>query len=204
MIVYLHGFNSSPESHKAEVLRRYLAAQGGGEGLRVPALSHWPREAIAQAGAIIESGLAGQRPAPSPGRVCLVGSSLGGYYATWLAERYDLPAVLINPTVRPFALLADYLGPQRNPYTGEAYELTAGHISQLRALYVESLSEPSRFRVLLQTGDEVLDYRQALDYYGAAQCRVTPGGDHAYQGFDARVEELLHFCAEYSLSPRRV
>jgi len=189
MIVYLHGFNSSPQSHKAEVLHRYLQSGGCGEALQVPRLSHWPREAVVQAADVIEARL-GIEP------VCLAGSSLGGYYATWLAERYDLRAVLINPAIRPYRLLADYLGTQSNPYTGETYELTREHMAQLRELEPAELSDPQRFLVLLQTGDEVLDYREALEYYGSAQCRVTEGGDHAYRDFETVVEELLDFCAD--------
>ncbi|HKK06346.1 MAG TPA: YqiA/YcfP family alpha/beta fold hydrolase [Gammaproteobacteria bacterium] len=189
MIVYLHGFNSSPQSHKAEVLRRHLQSRGCGGALQVPGLSHWPREAVAQAANVIEAHL-GKQP------ICLVGSSLGGYYATWLAERYDLRAVLINPAVRPYRLLTDYLGTQSNPYTGEVYELTREHMAQLRALEVAELSEPRRFLVLLQTGDEVLDYRDALEFYASAHCRVTEGGDHAYRDFETVVEELLRFCGD--------
>lgn len=189
MIVYLHGFNSSPNSHKAGVLARRLAESGCADELRVPALSHWPARAIAQAIEIIES-------ARVP--LCLAGSSLGGYYATWLAERYGLPAVLINPAVKPYRLLAFYLGTQHNPYTGEVYQLTDEHLAQLRELEVVRPSEPGRYLVLLQTGDEVLDYREALGLYGAAQCRVQEGGDHAYQGFESVVDDLLDFCNSHA------
>ena len=91
-------------------------------------------------------------------RVCLIGSSLGGYYATWLAEQYDCRAVLINPAVRPYDFFEEYLGFNTNYYTAEQYELTMDHIEQLREIEVEQISNPDRYLMMLQTGDEVLDY----------------------------------------------
>ena len=115
-LLYLHGFNSAPQSHKAQVLKRHLEARGLGDRFACPKLPHRPCEAIACAEREIAL-----RPADT---VTLVGSSLGGFYATYLAEKHGLRAVLLNPAVTPQLDLESYLGTQRNLYTGEAYELT--------------------------------------------------------------------------------
>lgn len=191
-LIYLHGFNSSPQSHKAQVLSRRMRTLGRENALLVPELSHVPEEAVAQASRLVE-GFA-------PAEVCLIGSSLGGYYATWLAERYGTKAILINPAVAPHRLFRNYLGPQRNLYTGERYELTRAHLEQLARLELPQVSHPERFLVLLQTGDEVLDYREAATKFAAANLRITEGGDHAFRGFDILLDELLEFCGACSLS----
>ena len=186
-LIYLHGFNSSPQSQKASLLRRRMQVLGCEDELRVPKLPPSPAQAIAEASRLIEQS---SRPAD----VCLLGSSLGGYYATWLAERYGTRAVLINPAVAPHRLFEDLLGPQRNLYTGEEYELTRTHLEQLAGLELAHVRHPERFLVLLQTGDEVLDYREAASKFAAADLRITEGGDHGFRGFDILLDELLEFC----------
>lgn len=187
MLLYLHGFNSTPDSKKATQLRSYLQQRGMQHQFVCPALPHWPDQAIALAQALITQH-AGQS-------ITLIGSSLGGYYATWLAERHDLRAVLINPAVYPHRDLHKYLGPQRNLYSGEQYELTLAHIEQLQALWVERI-DPRRFLLLVETGDEVLDYRQAMARYAGAQQVVVEGGDHTLQSFPQQIPRILAFAAE--------
>lgn len=187
-IVYLHGFNSSPASVKARALGRAIAALPEGERPEyfVPHLSHRPAEAVRTVSAWIRS-----HDAASP---TLVGSSLGGFYATHLAERYGTRAVLINPAIRPYDDLAPYLGPQRNPYTGEQYDLTREHFGELAALAVGRITRPERYFLLTQTGDEILDWREAVAFYGGAWQQVQGGGDHAFQDFDAQIPALLRFA----------
>ncbi|MBF8778934.1 YqiA/YcfP family alpha/beta fold hydrolase [Pseudomonas fulva] len=180
-ILYIHGFNSSPLSRKARQLESVMQRLGLAEQLRVPALHHHPRQAIAQ----LEAAIA------ELGTPLLVGSSLGGYYATWLAERHALKAVLINPAVAPHRLFDGYLGLQRNLYTGQAWELTLDHVQALAELEVPAPRDPRRFQVWLQTGDETLDYRQAQRYYAACDLRIEEGGDHGFQGFAERIGQLL-------------
>ncbi len=183
-LLYLHGFNSAHSSHKAQVLQAHLDRLGRGAQFVAPDLPHRP----AQAMVLVESLLA-----QMPSKPTLVGSSLGGYYATYLAERHGLRAVLINPAVAPYRLLAPLLGPQRNYYTSETYELTAQHLAELQALEVETL-HPEHYFLLVQTGDELLDYRAAVARYaGAKQC-VIPGGDHSFQQFENYLDEILAFA----------
>lgn len=183
-ILYIHGFNSSSASLKARQLNRAMQALGLGTRLRVPDLHHHPRQAIVQ----LEAALA------ELGRPALVGSSLGGYYATHLAERHGLQAVLINPAVRPYRLFDGRLGTQRNHYSGETWELTADHLAALVALEVPPPQDPARYQVWLQTGDETLDWRDAAAYYRHCVPAVETGGDHGYQGFAGRLPELLAFA----------
>jgi predicted esterase YcpF (UPF0227 family) len=185
MFVYLHGFNSSPASFKARLLERRLASLQPASEFAAPALPHRPREAIAAA----ERVLAGRDPAG----ITLVGSSLGGHYATWLAERYGLRAVLVNPAIRPHELLAGHLGPQTNLHTGETYELSAQHIEQWRAQHVEAVTRPQRYLLVVALGDEVLDSRVALDKYRGAARIVHAGGDHGFAEFERYLDAVIEF-----------
>ena len=183
-ILYIHGFNSAPASKKATQLSEVMERLGLSDQLRVPALHHHPREAIGQLEQAIEA----------LGRPLLVGSSLGGYYATHLAERHGLKAVLINPAVNPHQLFDGFVGPQQNFYTGETWELTHDHVHALAELQVPAPHDPQRYQVWLQTGDETLDYRRAETFYRACALRIQAGGDHSFQGFAAQLPALLSFA----------
>jgi predicted esterase YcpF (UPF0227 family) len=183
MLIYIHGFNSSPASSKAQLLKARLEARGRGEEFSAPALPPDP----AQAAQALDA-LAARHPGAA-----LVGSSLGGYYATWLAEKHGLKAVLLNPAVRPYELLAGHLGLQRNFHTGETYDFTMRHVDALRALEVGSIS-PARYLLITATGDEVLDYRQAVARYRGCRQIVIDGGDHGLSDFGQYVDMALAFC----------
>jgi len=183
-ILYLHGFCSSPASTKVRLLAGALESRGLGDRLICPALSYVPSEAIAQAEAIIGG---------HAGPLTLVGSSLGGFYATWLAERHDLRAVLINPAVVAPLPLDTFIGRQTNLYTGESFDFTAEHIEELRALEVAQVT-PDRYLLLVETGDEVLDYRQALARYAGCRQTVLEGGDHSFVHFPDLLPQLFEYC----------
>ncbi len=183
-ILYLHGFRSSPASWKIQLLGERLTAAGLADCLVCPALSHIPNEAIAQAETLI-------RASETP--PTLIGSSLGGFYATWLAEKHGLRAVLINPAVIAPLSLSEHLGTQTNLHTGETFEFTAAHIEELRALEVAQITA-SRYLLLVETGDEVLDYRTAVARYAGCQQRVLEGGDHSFTRFPQFVPQILEFC----------
>ena len=183
-ILYIHGLNSSPASLKASQLAQAMTQMGLVERLRVPALHHHPRQAIAQL----------ERLVVELGRPVLVGSSLGGYYATHLAERHGLRALLINPAVRPHLRFDGYLGPQKNYYSDETWELTADHVTALAELDVPPPQDPARYQVWLQSADETLDYRDAQAYYRACALRIQAGGDHGFQGFAERLPMLFAFA----------
>ena len=183
-LLYIHGFNSSPASLKARQLSVVMQRIGLADRLRVPDLHHHPRLAIDQ----LEVAIA------ELGRPVLVGSSLGGYYATHLAERHGVKALLINPAVSPHRLFDGRLGPQKNYYSDETWELTLDHVAALAELEVPAPKDPARFQVWLQTADETLDYRQAERYYRACALRIEAGGDHGFQHFPAHLPALLAFA----------
>lgn len=183
MLIYIHGFNSSPASSKAQLLKARLEALGRGEEFTAPALPHGP----AQAAALLDA-LAVRHPGAA-----LVGSSLGGYYATYLAEKFDRQAVLLNPAVRPYELLAPLVGRQKNLHTGEEYDFTARDVAELRALEVERIT-PERYLLIAAKNDEVLDYRHAVERYRGCEQIAIEGGDHGLSGFVDYVEIVLAFC----------
>lgn len=176
MILYLHGFRSSPAAAKSQRLLAALTERGLAGEFVCPQLSPVPDAALAQAEALIaEAGRRGEA-------ITLIGSSLGGHYATTLAERHALPAVLINPAVIKALDLALFIGRQTNFHSGEAFDFTPAHAAQLLAQVPAQLT-PARYRVLLAAGDEVLDHRQALACYAGADTTVLPGGDHSFAAF---------------------
>lgn len=186
-IVYLHGFLSSPASAKASQLDEYLRRHAPDVAYAVPALPHRPGRAVDVAMAAL--GTLGGEP-------LLVGSSLGGFYATVLAERLGCRAVVINPAVHPQRLFSRLQGPQRNPYTGEAFELSGAHLAELRALDPLRITHPDRYWLLAETGDDVLDYREAVAYYAGARQDIVPGGDHTLQGFAGYLPGIVAWARE--------
>lgn len=185
MILYLHGFNSSPQSAKVQYLKRYLEERGRGGEFVCPLLPHRPNLAVAAAEAELER--------LEREKITLVGSSLGGFYATWLAEKHALRAVLINPAIDPHVGLRANLGPQQGFYGGETWELTEGHLREWQALFLAQV-HPERYLLLVETGDEVLDYRLAVRKYLGAEQIVVQGGDHSLASFPEHVPLILKFA----------
>ena len=185
-LVYLHGFRSSPASIKATRLRELVDALPAPPQLHVPALHHRPSIAVQSVIDWVERHAGGD--------VAFIGSSLGGFYATCLAERFGARAVMINPAVRPYQALASSLGQQTNLYTGEAFEVTPQHMDELRAMAVMRITRPDRYFLLVETDDEVLDYREAVAFYAGAWQYVRGGGDHAFQDYEQQMPAILRFA----------
>ena len=193
-LIYIHGFNSSPASLKARQTRDWLSENAPDIPFYCPALSSTPDLASEQLQTLVETihgsvgqGPVGQRP------VGLIGSSMGGYYATWLGEKYGLKSVLINPSVRPYEFMEEYLGENANYHTGERYTLEPRHVAMARGLEVTTLKNPKNYWVLLQTGDEVLDYHQAEIKYADCQLTIEQGGDHSFQNYERYLPDILDF-----------
>jgi hypothetical protein len=190
-LIYLHGFNSSPQSAKAQELMARVAELPAADRplLLVPELPHRPAQAMALVTRLIDQiGTDG---------LTLIGSSLGGYYATYLAERHaaaNVRAVLLNPTTGPAADLRPYFGPQRNLYTGELYELTEEHLREFLTLKVDRLTRPERYYLLARTGDELLDYRLAVAHYAGAYQLILGGGNHDFEDFGRHIDSILRFA----------
>lgn len=186
MLLYLHGFNSSPGSHKANLIREYCQQHRPDIQLEIPQLPHFPQ----QAAEYLDEFVATHQHQYQIG---LVGSSLGGYLSTWLNNKYGCRAVVVNPAVRPYELLVDFLGPQINPYTQQSYLLEEKHIAELKALDVPDIRNASDFWLLQQQGDEVLDYRQAVSKYQHSQSTIEAGGDHSFIGFERYPQKIVEF-----------
>jgi len=197
-VIYIHGFNSSPASLKARQAADWLSINAPDITYICPALSSKPDLAIEQLYTLIENTI---KSSSEP--VGLIGSSMGGYYATWLAEKYDLRAVLVNPAVRPYEFMLEYLGENANYHTGECYLLEPKHVDIAKSLEVASLKTPKNYWVLLQTGDEVLDYRQAETRYADCDPVIEEGGDHSFQRFERHLPAIIDFLQLSSkLAPR--
>lgn len=186
LLLYIHGFNSSPLSMKASLMRDYCQQYRPDIKVIVPQLPCFPQQAAQMLLDIVEQH-------KDEYRIGLVGSSLGGFMSTWLNSKFGFKAVLVNPAVKPYELLVDYLGEQTNPYTDETYTLEACHIDELKALDVQSITSPESFWLLQQTDDEVLDFRQAVDKFVEAKQTVEQGGDHSFVGFERYPAEIIKF-----------
>jgi hypothetical protein len=187
--VYLHGFLSSPHSKKAQELVQFFTDHQMPDQLIVPTLSFEPATAIQQAQDAVHK----LQQQAGIERVFVMGSSLGGFYATYLAEQEGVKAVLINPAVRPFELFDNYLGPNKHFYDGQTYILEMKHIEQLQSFEVDIISKPKNLFLLLQTGDETLDYRLATEKYIDCPSWLEPGGTHSFENFMNRLEMIFHF-----------
>ncbi|MEC6899635.1 esterase YqiA [Photobacterium piscicola] len=186
LLIYLHGFNSSPLSLKAQQMIAYCDEHRPDIKVVAPQLPSYPAEASQYLTQLIEQ-------YQDHYTIGVVGSSLGGYLSAWLSECYQLPAVLVNPAVKPYQLLVDFLGPQQNPYSGEHYVLETQHIEQLKALEVLNITQPQLLWVLLQQGDEVLDYRQAALKYAHCRLTIEADGDHGFCDFERFPATIIQF-----------
>ncbi len=187
--IYLHGFNSSPASGKAQefagYFNKYFAAHADRPDLQIPALPFDPSAAMGML----------ERMVSEAGNCFLVGSSLGAYYATWLLEKYGGRAALINPAVSPARNLdPGMIGRHGNYHTGEENELTAAHVDFLRTLETTSLKKPENYLLLVQTGDELLDYREAVKKYAGARQVIQEGGNHGFENFAAVLPLIFEFA----------
>lgn len=190
MIIYLHGFRSAPASIKSTTMKNRMAELGLAGAFWCEQLPVSPQAAVN----LIERQIdrAHQRDPLHP--PTLVGSSLGGYYATWLAETHGLRAVLVNPAVIAPVALEAWVGRQTNLYTGESFDFTQRHIAELQALEVASITRPERYWLLVETGDELLDYRDAVAKYRGARQTVLQGGDHGFSRWTDYIDDVLIFA----------
>lgn len=185
-ILYLHGFRSSPLSMKGRLLGERMAQLGRAADYVAPQLPPSPKEAMALATALVAD-------VPAD-RLAIVGSSLGGYYATWMAEQLGCRAALLNPAVTPLASLERYVGMTTMFHSGEPFEFKREYIGELGELAVPAITRPERYYLLAATGDEVLDWRAMVGHYPGARRHVIDGSDHGIAEFAQYVDEVLAFC----------
>ncbi len=182
-LIYLHGYNSSPQSHKAQLTIDFIQNYYPQWTCIAPQIPYAPVCAIDLLKGLVD---AVDQPV-------FIGSSLGGYYANYLAEYYGCKAVLVNPAITPHRLLSAYLGLQKNNYTGETYTLTEQHMIELRELKVSKLIDPKNRFLLTQTLDETLDFLDAAEYYQDCRSVIEYGGNHSFTRFGYWLAEIVDF-----------
>ena len=184
-IIYLHGFLSSPSSLKAQQTQQYLRKHYPSVNLHCPQLSGNIDKTLQQVESLVKT--------IPPTQRCFIGSSMGGFLANYAVEKFGGRAALINPAIKPHDLLQDYLGMHTNPYSGERFHITRKHLITLHRCYQKALSDPLKYMVLLQTGDEVLDYRLAAAKYSDSHLIVEEGGDHSFIDYDKWLAKIINF-----------
>jgi predicted esterase YcpF (UPF0227 family) len=180
-LLYIHGFASSAHSHKASVLRRHC------NEVYAPSLSHIPTLAVETLAEFI-------RALPQP--PLLIGSSLGGFYALHLSQRFALPAVLVNPVVKLEAPLARVVGMNRHYFDDSQFEFTEDHLQSLQQ-YACPAPDTRRLLLMVELGDELIDHRDSLETLAGAQQVVSKGGDHGYAGFEAQIGTIRAFAERF-------
>jgi len=184
-LLYLHGFRSSPQSHKARQMAAWMQAHRPEVTWWCPQLPPSPREAVA----MLLDHVAGW-PAP---RSAVIGSSLGGFYATALAERLGWRAVLLNPAVDPARDLAKYIGENKAWHSDEQFYFRAEYVDELRVLTLPRLTQPERCFAVIAKGDEVLDWREMTARYLGCRIKLLEGSDHALSDFDEQLPDIVEF-----------
>ncbi len=185
-LLYLHGFRSSPMSFKAQRLQAWLAEHHPGVHWWCPQLPPSPREAMS----LVQQGTAGWPSDTS----AVLGSSLGGFYATVVAEASGWPAVLMNPAVDPARDLAAHVGELSAFHTPEQrFFFRAEYVDELRAMTPGPITRPERYLAIIAKGDEVLDWREMTARYPGVKLRLLDGSDHALSDFDDHLPHLLKF-----------
>lgn len=191
MILYLHGFRSSPDSFKARLMADAMAARGLTDAWACPQLPASPREAIDLALGMARDRLA---DADSPRELTVIGSSLGGFYATWIAEQLGCKAVLLNPAVHAARDLATQVGEHHMYHSGAPFVFLPEYVDELAAIHAPRITQPDRYFLVAATGDEVLDWREMRDRYAGCRQRIVQGSDHGLSDFADWMPEVLEFA----------
>jgi hypothetical protein len=185
-LLYLHGFRSSPRSFKAVRLAEWLQAHRPDVDWWCPQLPPSPRAAMEQVLAQLATWPAG--------RFAVIGSSLGGFYATCVAEATGCRALLLNPAVDPARDLAAHVGEQTAFHDpGERFRFEPTYLDELRALAPPFLTRPERYAAVIAKGDEVLDWREMTARHAGAATQLLEGSDHGLSDFDEHLPFILHF-----------
>jgi uncharacterized protein len=185
-LLYLHGFRSSPQSFKAQAMQAWLSQHRPDVLWRCPQLPPSPAEAMALIHHTVQRW-------PATG-AAVVGSSLGGFYATAWAEQNDWPCVVLNPAVEPARDLAAHIGEQSAFHSpAEKFFFRAEYVDELRVLHVPRISRPERYLAVIAKGDELLDWQEMQARYAGAAMRLIDGSDHALSDFDQHLPAVLRF-----------
>jgi predicted esterase YcpF (UPF0227 family) len=197
MILYLHGFRSSPRSFKASLLAQAMQDRGLADAWLCPQLPPSPAQSLALADRLIRKALPGG-PDQARAELVVIGSSLGGYYATCLAEQWQCRAALLNPVVHAARDLATQVGEHTLYHGGGAFNFLPEYIDELADMAVERPAHPERYFLLAATGDEVLDWREMTDWFRGCRQHVIDGSDHGISDFATYLPETLEFALAHA------
>ena len=188
LFVYLHGFKSSPLSTKAQLTKAAIEERiQAGESIAwyCPQLPPSPRQAIQMVKEHIER--------QTFSTLSFMGSSLGGYYATYFGELFDSKVSLLNPAIEPARDLEKYIGEQKSWHQDEVFHFLPEYIDELQEIYVEKITQAERYFLLAAKGDEVLDWREMVVKYPDAHQLILEGGDHAISDYPNHLNQLMQF-----------
>jgi len=191
LVVYLHGFRSSPRSSKAVMTGEAIKALSTLDNpieWYCPQLVASPKASMDMVIKHIEES--------KHNRLVVIGSSLGGYYTNYLAEKYDCKAVALNPAVRASKELAPHVGMLTSYDTDEPYDFRPEYIDELKSLQVEQISNPGRYFLMAAKGDELLDWREMVDFYKGAEQLVLEGSDHGIADYLDHLPRVLKFISQ--------
>jgi predicted esterase YcpF (UPF0227 family) len=184
-LLYLHGFRSSPQSTKARKVADWVARHRPDLLWWCPQLPPSPKEAVQR----VIDGIADWPHR----RMAVIGSSLGGFYATVVAERFGCPAVLLNPAVHPARDLAAYIGETTAWHSDERFFFRPEYVAELHELSPAAITRPERYFAVIAKGDEVLDWREMSSRYAGCRIELLDGGDHALSDFDVQLPDVVRF-----------
>ena len=184
-LLYLHGFNSSSQSKKALQTQHWLAVNAPEVEFICPDLPPFADQAFAITESVVK--------ACKDKKMVVIGSSMGGFYATCLIERYNMPGVLINPAVSPARGLNSWIGENKNYITGEKWVFEKRHVIEFEMLDPLVIRQSKNYMVLLQTADEILDYRDAQTRYQGARLVIEEGGDHSFMHYEQHLPDIYEF-----------
>ena len=183
-ILYFHGFASSSDSDKARIIKSYISKVSKKINMITPDLSNNFKEANNQINKLIDE---------NKKDYVFMGSSLGGYYANFFGSINNSKVILINPAIPPLKGFEEYLGENQNYSTGERFIVTKEDIKFLRSLEIKELNNQKNILVLLESGDEVLNFIETVKYFQGSNIDITFGGNHSYESIDAKLEKIVKF-----------
>ena len=183
-ILYFHGFASSSNSNKAKVLKKYISKNHKNTEIIIPDLDNNFKLAVSQIHTLIDN-------AKHP--IVFIGSSLGGYYASYFSTKLKTKSVLINPAIPPLKDFEMYLGENENYSTGEKFIITPEDIRYIRKMSHKKYANAENTYVLLESGDEVLPYKETAKYFSGSYLDIIYGGSHSYESLDEKLKNIVNF-----------
>ena len=182
-ILYFHGFASSSESSKAQIIKKYISSNYKDIKIYTPNLSNDFKEAVEQIENLVKQNK----------NIAFMGCSLGGYYALYFSQLHRSKAILINPAIPPLKDFEMYLGENENYSTGEKFIITPEDIRYIRKMSYKKYSNAENTYVLLESGDEVLNFKETAKYFSGSYLDIIYGGSHSYESLDEKLKNIVNF-----------